>query len=104
MHAKGYAGDEAGFARMLAMAPPANLKMDGEPETWAEKWYAEGIPLARLAAPPAKISGKLNDRGECEWTMTLEPAYETWAQEIATQQLAKAGFRLAAMLAAIFAN
>jgi len=104
MHAKGYAGDEAGFARMLAMAPPTNWKMDGEPETWVEKWYSEGIPLARLAAPPANIAGKLNDRGECEWTMKLDPAYETWAQDIATQQLAKAGFRLAALLAAIFSN
>ena len=101
MHAAGYAGDEAGFARMLAATPPEGWAMEGEPETWAEKWYAEGILLARLATPAAKIVGK-QDGDKCEWTVTLDNDYEAWARKTATEQLAKAGFRLAAMLAAIF--
>ena len=33
---------------------------------------------------------------------TLDPAYQDWAKEQARTQLAKAGFRLAALLKAIF--
>jgi hypothetical protein len=38
----------------------------------------------------------------CTWVTTLDPAYQEWAKEHARIQLAKAGFRLAALLKAIF--
>jgi hypothetical protein len=38
----------------------------------------------------------------CQWETTLDPGYQNWAKERARTQLAKAGFRLAALLVAIF--
>ena len=40
--------------------------------------------------------------GGCTWETTLDPAYEDWARAQARAQLAKAGFRLAALFKAIF--
>ena len=100
MLAAGYSGDEAGFAKMLAASPPKDWGMTGDPETWAEKWIAEGLPLARRAYAEADIVGKLDDN-RCSWTVTLKESYELDAQKTASEQLAKAGFRLAALLAAI---
>ena len=102
MHAAGRAGDEEGFARMLAAAPPVG-QTAGAPDTWAEQWVAEAIPIARKAYADANIVGKL-DSGRCSWTVTLDENYENWAQKAASEQLAKAGFRLAALLVAIFPN
>jgi len=102
MHAAGRAGDEEGFARMLAATPPVG-QTAGAPDSWAEQWVAEAIPIARKAYTDANIVGKL-DSGRCSWTVTLDESYEKWAQQAASEQLAKAGFRLAALLVAIFPN
>ena len=101
MRAANYSGDEAGFAKMLAAAPSKNWHMTGDPDTWAEKWIAEALPLARRAYAEADIVGKLEEN-KCSWTVTLKDGYELDAQETARTQLAKAGFRLAALLVAIF--
>ena len=40
--------------------------------------------------------------GGCTWETTPDAAYEDWAKAQARIQIAKAGFRLAALLKAIF--
>jgi hypothetical protein len=62
------------------------------------------LPLARQAHDPARMTiGDGVDQGnahelECRWPVTLDASYPGWAAERAKEQLAKAGFRLAAML------
>ena len=106
MRAEGYGEAEQAFAKMLASNAPAKWQTDGEPETWAEKWYAEMMPLAQEAytRDGIKITGTLDPQRGCQWTLMLDESYERWAQDIAREQLRKAGFRLAALLVAIFPN
>jgi hypothetical protein len=107
MQAAGLAGAEQDFARLLAANPPSDWRTGGDPESWAEKWATEILPLAR--ASYAKLTLTLKERKElesgkvaCSWTTQVSPAYSKWASAQARKQLTKAGFRLAAMLTAIF--
>ena len=109
MHAAGYANAEREFARLLAADPPAGGETSGAPETWAAQWVAEAMPLAKQAHDLLTIrkSAKLpfpSTTNPCMWETTLGPAYLDWAQQHVRVQIAKAGFRLAALLAAIFPN
>ena len=71
------------------------------------QWAAEILPLALQAherltirkgtKPPSRAA-----RSPCTWVTTLDPAYQDWAKEQARIQVAKAGFRLAALLKVIF--
>jgi hypothetical protein len=38
----------------------------------------------------------------CRWATSLDTGYRQWASEKAREQIAKAGFRLAALLVAIY--
>ena len=100
---------EKDFARLLAGKAPEGWESSGEPETWAAKWASEILPLAAEAHHRLMIrrsSGPeldKNDKIRCEWRTTLDKSYQDWAKEHARTQLAKAGFRLAALMRAIFA-
>lgn len=107
MQAAGVGGSEADFAKLLAATPPAGWEIKDAVDTWATKWATGMMPLARDAhnrltirksATPAPVSGPLN----CQWETTLDSGYQNWAKDHARTQLAKAGFRLAALLKAIF--
>jgi hypothetical protein len=107
MRAAGVAQSEPDFAKLLAAAPPDGWETSGAPETWAAQWATEIMPLAvaaheRLTIRKGQRPPPFSGTGGCNWTTTLDPAYEDWASERARVQLAKAGFRLAALLAAIF--
>ena len=47
---------------------------------------------------------KADATGKCKWSIMVEESYERWAQDVAREQLREAGFRLAALLVAIFPN
>jgi hypothetical protein len=105
MEAAGVAHGEQDFARQLAMTPPYGWQTAGPVETWATQWATEVLPLAaeahgrltiRKSARPAPFKG-------CTWETTLDPVYQTFAAQHARIQISKAGFRLAAVLRAIFA-
>jgi hypothetical protein len=107
MQAAGLPGAEQDFARLLAAKAPSDWRTDGDPETWAEKWATEILPLARTAHTKLKFA--LKERKElehgrvaCTWTTQISPGYSKWASEQARKQVTKAGFRLAAVLQAIF--
>jgi S1/P1 Nuclease len=107
MQAAGLPGAEQDFARLLAANAPADWRTDGDPEGWAAQWVTETLPLARASL--AKLTFTLKERTEtaqgkvsCTWTTQISPRYSKWASEQARKQITKAGFRLAALLTAIF--
>ena len=107
MQAAGSAHSEQDFAKLLAAAPPAGWETTGSPETWATQWASEMMPLAleahqRLTVRKGSKPPPFSSTGGCTWETTPGPAYEDWAKAQARIQLAKAGFRLAALFKAIF--
>lgn len=109
MQAAGVGNSEPEFARLLATTPPKGWETKGGVDTWPAQWATENLPLAadahnrltiRKSKKPAPISGPIN----CAWETTLDKSYQDWAKERARTQVAKAGFRLAALLVAIFPN
>jgi hypothetical protein len=107
MQTAGVAQSEQDFAKLIAAPPPTGWETAGPPETWAAQWATEMMPLAVEAHDRLKITKGTKPppfpgTGGCTWEATLDPAYQDWAQEVARTQLAKAAFRLAALLQAIF--
>lgn len=107
MQAAGVGQSEQDFAKLIAAVPPAGWETVGPPETWAAQWATEIMPLAveahgRLTIRKGPKPSPFSFTGGCTWVTTLDPAYQDWAKEQARTQLAKAGFRLAALLKAIF--
>jgi hypothetical protein len=102
MQAAGVAQSEEDFAKLIAAAPPAGWETVGAPETWAVQWATEILPLAAQVHDRLTISKRPFAFPSCTWTTTPDPAYQDWAKDQARTQLAKAGFRLAALLKAIF--
>ena len=109
MQADGLAGSEQEFARLLASEAPANWQSAGDPDTWAEQWAADIMPLARDAHDPARLTIALKERKvspagkvTCTWNTQIKPEYSGWGKDRAREQLRKAGFRLAALIEAIF--
>jgi hypothetical protein len=106
LQAAGWPGAEQDFARLLAAKAPANWQTSGDPETWAQQWATEILPMAR-AAHKLKFElkeRKVSDSGRvsCKWTTQLSPGYSKWASQQARNQIQRAGFRLAALLNEIF--
>lgn len=105
MQAKGLAGAEQEFARTLAAQPPAGWDTPGDAETWAEQWANEILPTAVKAHNDLTIKfDRRKPDGNCVWRTTIDQTYHAWAQKTASEQLAKAGFRLAALLVVLFPN
>jgi hypothetical protein len=103
MQAAELPGVEQDFARLLAAKAPANWQTAGDPETWAEQWATEILPVARAAYSKLELKGRMDlEHHKCAWTTQITPGYGKWASKRARSQLQKAGFRLAALLAAIF--
>jgi S1/P1 Nuclease len=109
MQKEGFSGDEPAFARALATTPPASWQSVGIPETWAEQWIEETMPLTEAAYQlkiehdPAqdRIPGFPSATISCGLKTTITPQYEAWAAGMAHAQLHKAGYRLAAILVAV---
>ena len=107
MQAAGSAHSEQDFAKLLAATLPRGWETAGAPETWSAQWASEIMPLAveahaRLTIRKGSKPSPFPFTGGCTWETTLEPSYEDWAKAQARNQLAKAGFRLAVLLKAIF--
>jgi hypothetical protein len=110
MQADGLLASEQEYARFLASEAPAGWLPTGDPETWAEQWVAEIMPLAREAHAASRITitpkepPKVSPTGKvsCTWIASMKPEYSKWASDRAREQLRKAGFRLAALLKAIY--
>jgi hypothetical protein len=107
MQAMGLTGDEDAFARALASKEPAGWQTAGAPESWAEQWATEALPIARDAHNQLQFKPHRNEdptepgKVFCTWTTTIAKSYSDAASKTASDQLTKAGFRLAALLAAV---
>ncbi|HYS49972.1 MAG TPA: S1/P1 nuclease [Xanthobacteraceae bacterium] len=105
MRTAGLAGPEQDFAKLLATAPPAGWESVGPPQNWAAQWATEILPLAREAHDRLTIRKSTKPvpfTGGCTWETALDAKYQEFAEQYARTQLAKAGFRLAALFKAIF--
>jgi S1/P1 Nuclease len=103
MQAAGLPGAEQDFARLLAAKAPNGWQTAGDPETWAPQWATEILPLARAAYTRLPLKGSKDPaNGRCSWTTRIDSDYAKWSSGRARIQVQKAGFRLAALLAAIF--
>jgi hypothetical protein len=75
-------------------------------ETWPELWATEGLPLARKAYEAVTITDYLGQdvkRGAAHrWRIAQQRGYDPMATAVVRSQLAKAGYRLAATLQAIW--
>lgn len=103
--------DVDNFGDYLATVQPAGTQTPGDVSTWAAQWATESLALARTAittvklGPPAKRKEKPNpksQKNECHVPVALPSHYKQQAGNVATNQMARAGHRLAAMLVAIF--
>jgi hypothetical protein len=61
-------------------------------------------PLANAALSRIEIGDGTRAGLNCTWPVTLDRDYASWANQHALAQLGKAGFRLAALLRAVFSN
>lgn len=109
MQKEALGGDERAFARKLAETPPADWESTGAPETWAEQWVEQIMPLAE-AAYQLKIEHDQSKDSKpvfpvatvnCGLRTTITSEYEAWSAALARAQLHKAGYRLAAILVAV---
>ncbi len=102
--------DEQGFARKLAEAPPpSGWQAVGGPETWAEQWIEQIMPQTERAYGRLKIRHDPDEDQRpwfpsatiaCGLKTTITEDYEEWSSKLAREQLHKAGYRLAAIIAA----
>jgi hypothetical protein len=103
-------GSEEEFAGRLAATPPkAGWQASGGPDTWADQWVAEVMPLANEAHDRLEIAKDRERKPgfpvpslSCTWKTSLGPDYRDWASGVAREQIHKAGYRLAALFKAIF--
>ena len=98
----------AKFVTYVVKHPPQNWKTSGDPATWSAKWASEIMPTGRFAYEGVRLGqAKHPDeahptRLKCTAEVTFEPNYEFDAAKVALRQVGKAGFRLAALLTAVF--
>lgn len=93
------------FANFIVSHPPKGWETSGDPETWPEQWATEVLPIAKTALTTANIGdGTHADNEEqglkCTWPVAVSRDYTTWANQQALNQLAKAGYRLDAIIRA----
>lgn len=95
---------------MASVVAPADRR-DGNPVNWPVQWADDGLRVAKLAhaglqpgLQPGQRRTQLGRNGESidVWALTLPPDYSSLAARLARQQLARAGYRLAALLQAIW--
>lgn len=94
------------LARWIVDQNPTGWEMTGDVSTWAEKWADEAIPISKEAHERLTINfaamTSVPPKIRCTWSAVVPSDYEVWAAKEAQKQLTRAGFRLAAMLRAIY--
>jgi hypothetical protein len=100
--------DPSAFAaRLLAEARPGvDWTNTGEADTWPAQWATEGLRLARDVHKGVTLLSYLGPddakRTAHRWQIEQPSGYDDRARKLVRQQLAVAGFRLAATLKAIW--
>jgi hypothetical protein len=99
--------DFAGY--LLAHDPPKpDWKTTGPVDTWPEKWATDTLHLVKPFYDDLKIANRRTVPADekhpthDEWDVLLPGGYEQKAADVVEVELAKAGYRLAEMLKAIW--
>ena len=101
-------GDPASFAQRIVreLAPDAAWRTAGDVDGWPAHWATEVLPIAREAYEGITLTEYLGHderRGVAQrWRITQRPGYDAMATARVRVQLARAGYRLAAVLRAIW--
>ena len=98
------------FPAALVKSSPASPEWDakGPVVTWPAQWATETLGLAKICfeglTPRDRFLVPKDEKHEehFEWVVTLPPAYPQVSRDIVEQELSKAGYRLAALLKAIW--
>ena len=81
-------------------------KASGDAESWPEQWAGEALTVAKTAHDGIKLIEYLgpdaSGRTAHRWRIQQPPGYDAVARQIVPKQLAKGGYRLAAVLEAIW--
>jgi hypothetical protein len=93
--------------RLKGEVPPTFEWRDtGDPDRWPERWLNEGLGYAKEAHRDIKLTLYLgaDDTGRTphRWRIQQPPDYDQRSRERVRVQLAKGGYRLAALLMAIW--
>ena len=103
-------GVDASMAQSLAAKTPADWKLDGDAETWAEQMANKIMPVSREAHNRLNYvdvetqTGKrdiLGGNAEEKKKKPGEQFYAIWAAATVKEQIQKGGWRLAALLEAV---
>ena len=105
--AKVQAKSPAAYANALLKNPAPAWQTAGDVADWPQKWADEIMPIATDAYSELKLGPKHsvtdNEGTHLQWVITKAPAnYKNDARDTATQQVTKAGYRLAALLKTIW--
>jgi S1/P1 Nuclease len=95
------------FAQMAIAGKPAVAAAKGDPASWPYRWADDSLQVAKLAhvgLVPGQMSELTNRKGEQYkvWALDLPLNYPLTSSTLATTQLIKGGYRLAALLEAIW--
>jgi hypothetical protein len=88
------------FARTIVKNPPPGWETSSFISGWAVKWANEVLPIATQAYN--KLTFRVNPTGWSAQTRNLA-AYDQWAAAQVQTEIARAGYRLAAILKKIWA-
>jgi len=94
-------------ARLFAELPVVpEWKDTGAPDAWPERWVNESLQYAKEAHRDVRLTAYLgpDDRGRTphRWRIEQPPGYDDRSRSRVRIQLAKGGYRLAALLKAIW--
>jgi len=100
---------DASVAQSLANKVPANWKLDGDAETWAEQMANRIMPVSREAHGRLTFRGIQTEPGKRdilggraeEKKIPGGQSYAMWAASTVKEQIHKGGWRLAALLEAV---
>ncbi len=88
------------------VAVESSWNTSGNPRTWPKKWANDVLPRSRAAYQGLTILEQLevaeNDWPKVQWAIQRPDGYLSDARQVARLQLAKAGYRIAALLKAIW--
>jgi hypothetical protein len=86
----------------------ADWRDSGDPDGWAERWVNEGLGYAREAHEGIRLVSYLGPdeagRTPHRWRIEQPAGYDDRSRARVRTQLAKGGYRLAAILKAIWPN
>lgn len=100
--------DVAAYAARLhrEVKPAAHWTSRGEPDSWPAQWATEGLMLSREAYKGIRLMSDVGPdeakRNAHRWLIEQSSDYDARARPVIRQQLALGGYRLAALLKAIW--